>query len=536
MVREQFLFLNIPEQLFLLKRGLENFIPLIPLSFDSADIERSVSYLKRKGHRYALVYDRGFGSLRKLIDNSDHADEFFLYDADAAVALRESGYEGKISLFSSFMSLSFPDFYREFKIRPVLFGEKNYKTAVKNGLNPIYFASRKRCIADFNTCVSRKGDLQNFHDCDMRCREKSFYANSVEYPFSIHPDMVAPEDAESVLVYSDRFVPDAVRKGEPIAAPLNRHWNYSYHIGSKIVKTGRKLQEKNFSFALNRSQQDIYNNSITGFWGYGQNIYRGDWVKAKRATLKDGKLTVQVSTAYEKLMLIEKYDKQTWEDVKKARHFINTMPHKPFLRDREDEPFFESAETPEKKKITVLTDETAKAKAFKQRDVERVALLYRTGQIRPSFNQFLYISGELSEDDISFISNLTRLKGVIVENSIHKILFERLFEGNVQILMHPLMIRQKTRAPIYITLRLPIFHSFFTSEKGRDYRWPNLGIEIKNRRDYAVFFSNKKVVIDGEKPEIWVNLVDANEKSISFIKRETDGLVRNRKGKSKKSR
>lgn len=525
---QKYFFLDSPEQLFLLKRGYPDIIPVIPLYFDNADINRIVAYLQRKSLNFAAVLGGGNETAKDFIRNSKLFKEVFLFNADDASTIRASGYEGKIFLFVSFRELSFPEFFRQHKIRPVVAGIENYEKAMSAQLDPVYFVSSKACVADFNQCVSREGFRQNFNKCDIRCREKAKEQVSGDFPASIKPCLVYPKDAKSVIYYSEQLIPDKINAGVVEPSILNRFWNYAQPIGKKIIKPGRKTGEMKFSFNLSGDDVKLFESGLLSCWAYSGAMYRGNWLKPLKEYVKDDSvLRVTLQERCEKLLLVHRYDETSKKMLKEARHFLYTMPEsKVFLPLQPLEKLVDiKPKLRKRKKLTIIVDKAEYIPMFRSRDVERTVFLYSKNAVSKFYNNYLLIATALSPDDIALILDMPRLKGVVVTDAVMKDFFEAAFKGRRTVIEHPSMVSDSRQKPVYISFQQPVFTSFFVSQNKKDYRWPSLNLEMVNYKEHSVFYFRRKTIANTEGNELWADLVNVNEETARLIKTEADRIL-----------
>lgn len=458
--------------------------------------------------------------------------QIFLFNDDVASILRDNGYEGEIMLFSSFQQLAYPGFFQEFDLIPVVTGKENYNKAVENNLNPLYMISDKRCVAEYGLCANRRGDIQYFYDCDCRCRDKSVDKVGVDFPLSIRPDMTIPDGVSGTVFYSEKLSVEYGKTGELNPSILNSAWNYLWPLGRKILKPGKFKGDNLYHFTLDKESAELFENGLICFWGYRTKMYQGKTIQPRKVTLKgDKNLLVHTHTTYEKLLLIQQYTSKEKEMLKSARHFIFTMPESKFIdipengQEPEQQEGSKKSIQGRKRKVTLIIDNLDRAKIFKGRDVERIVMRFSRA-LPKMFPHYIFASGALEIEDVEFISHMKKLKGIVVPNGVMKIMFERIFNGEKEILLYPTVIRDKKKAPIFLSSSLPVFTSRFISDNRKDYRWPSLNIYLKNHKNYSEFYTRKRTVVTGGKHEVWVDLMQANDKQVAYLKSEVERLIR----------
>jgi hypothetical protein len=528
---EKFYFIQYPEQIFPLKQDLEGIIPVIPVYEDLADFGRIISSIKRWGRPAAVFYERTLYPLKQFLEKSGEFDSVFTIDADVAKALRETGFNGKIYLFSNFRMLIHNGFFNDFKVIPVLSGKANYDLAKNKGLEPVYFVSDKICVADFGLCISRKSDPQCFYNCDNRCREKSISKQGLEFPLSMRPEIIYPENT-SILVFSDKFQFPAVKQGELRDQVLERSWNYRYPLGIEILKPGKTGNGKNYTFPLDRKSAKLFEKGLIEFYGYSGSVYKGRWIKSAKAKLSaEDKLSVSIGETYQNVLMVQRYTEDEKDLLKRARHFIFTLPEKKLLDKIEEEP--ENIEPVKpgpvrkysgKTKLTLITDDIKKFHTFKGRDIERKVLVYKRG-IPTGFPEFLFIAGAINDYDFEDISHMRKLKGIVVPDGIMKEAFERMFPEK-EIVLHPMSYYDPSKSPSFLSASTTIFVSRFKSEKRNSYGWNDINIFLRNQTGFTEFISRKKLSRHGGRKELWVNIADITDEALKYLKSQAELIVR----------
>ncbi|HPA57007.1 MAG TPA: hypothetical protein PLT70_06225 [bacterium] len=528
---EKFYFIQYPEQIFPLKQNIEDIIPVIPVYEDLADFGRIISSIKRWGRPAAVFYERTLYPLKQFLEKSGEFDSVFTIDADVVKALRETGFNGKIYLFSNFRMLVHNGFFNDFRVIPVVSGKANYDLAKNKGLEPVYFVSDKICVADFGLCISRKSDPQCFYNCDNRCREKSISKQGLEFPLSMKPETIYPEKT-SYLGFSEKLQFPNVKQGELRDQVLERSWNYRFPLGIEILKPGKTGNGKNYTFPLDRKSAKLFEKGLIEFYGYSGSIYKGRWIKSAKAKLSaDDKLSVSIGETYQNVLMVQRYADDEKDLLKRARHFIFTLPEKKLLDKIEEEP--ESIEPVKqgpvrkysgKTKLTLITDDIKKFHTFKGRDIERKVLIYKRG-VPAGFPEFLFIAGAINDYDFEDISHMRKLKGIVVPDGIMKAAFERLFPEK-EIVLHPMSYYDPSKSPSFLSASTTIFVSRFKSEKRNDYGWNDINIFLRNQPGFTEFISRKKLSRHGGRKELWVNIADITDDALKYLKSQAELIVR----------
>ena len=504
---EHFYFIRFPEQIFNLRQNIPDGIPVIPFFDDFETFNRIIASLKRKKSLTAVFYEKSSYPFGLFLQNCAIFDYVFLTDSSIVKPLREAGFTGKIALFSNFRTISFPDFFKDFGVLPVVSGKADFKFAKDNGLEPVYFVSDKACIAEFGLCLSRKSVPQHCFNCDNRCREKSTTKPGLEFPVSMKPDLNAPNDAPFLLFSEKTFFPE-VKTACARDKILEKSWNYRYPVGAEILKPGKTKDSRTYTFLLDKTSSAMFDKDLLGFYGYSGAFYKGKWIDAKNVRkVDDTKLCAEISGSYKSVLMICRYTEEEKDFLKKARHHLYTLPFQEVVPAPPDE-----GSVPEKKKtfrkyserakITLISDDIKKFAAFKSKNIERYVFIYNRN-IPKGFSDYIYIAGNLVEKDFDDIASAEKLKGIVVSDPVMKEVLEKIFP-KLEILLHPLAYSDSEDAPSYLSASTSIFVSRFRSENRNNYAWPDINIFLKNHIGYSEFISHKKMIRNGGKRELWV--------------------------------
>ena len=526
---EHFYFIQFPEQIFNLRQGIPYGIPVLPFFDDFETFNRIIASLKRKKSLTAVFYEKSSYPFGLFLQNCAIFDYVFLTDSSIVKPLREAGFTGKIALFSNFRTISFPDFFKDFGVLPIVSGKADFKFAQDNGLEPVYFVSDKACIAEFGLCLSRKSVPQHCFNCDNRCREKSTAKPGLEFPVSMKPDLNAPDDA-SFLLFSERtFFPEVKTTGAKEKI-LEKSWNYRYPVGVEILKPGKTSNKREYLFPLDKNSARFFDKDLIGFYGYSGAFYKGKWVEALNVKkLDDSRLYAEIPGTYESVLMICRYTEDEKDFLKRARHYIYTLPVQEIvpLPEKTENEKSEKKKTfrkySERAKLTLVSDDIKKFAAFKSKNVERRVLIYNR-QIPKGFSDYIYIAGNLVEKDFDDIAGAEKLKGIVVPDTVMKEVLEKIFP-KLEILLHPFAYSSSAEAPSYLSASTSIFVSRFRSENRNNYAWPDINIFLKNHIGYSEFISHKKMIRNGGKRELWVSIAGISDNALIFLKSQSDKMI-----------
>ena len=525
---EHFYFIQFPEQIFNLRQNIPDGIPVIPFFDDFETFNRIIASLKRKKSPTAVFYDKNSYPLDLFLQNRDIFDFVFTFEADTAKTLRQSGFKGKIALFANFRMISTPAFFKDFAIDPIVSGKTDCELAKTNGLEPVYFVSDKACVAEFGLCLSRKSTPQHCFNCDNRCREKSTAKPGLEFPVSMKPDLNAPDDVPFLLFSEKTFFPEVKTNGAKEKI-LEKSWNYRYPVGAEILKPGKTADKKNYSFVLDKTSSAMFDKGLIGFYGYSGAFYKGKWIEATNVRKSgESKLSAEIQGTYESVLMICRYTEDEKDFLKRARHYLYTLPLSEVV------PAPEKTENmPEKKKnfrkyserakLTLISDDIKKFAAFKSKNIERRVLIYDRN-IPKNFPDYIYIAGTLNDKDIADISEMPKLKGIVVSNTVSLETSRNIFP-NLEILLHPLSDMNSAEVPSYLSASTSVFVSRFKSENRNNYSWPDINIFLKNHTGFSEFISHKKMIRNGGKRELWVSIAGISDDALRFLKSQADQMI-----------
>ena len=128
------------------------------------------------------------------------------------------------------------------------------------------------------------------------------------------------------------------------------------------------------------------------------------------------------------------------------------------------------------------------------------------------------------EKDFEDIASVEKLKGIVVSDIIMKEVLQKIFP-KLEILLHPFAYSDSEEAPSYLSASTSIFVSRFRSENRNNYAWPDINIFLKNHIGYSEFISHKKMIRNGGKRELWVNIADISDDAVRFLKSQAILMV-----------
>jgi len=526
---EHFQLLAFPEQLSAITRK-KKIIPIIPLWFPRVDLNRIVPWLRRRELPFALAFDRELAPEAYLTQAFGLTDRLFLFSPEDVETARAAKFAGELFLFSSGAMLSWPQWYRDHAVRPVVSALPNWTAAA--GLDPLYLATTKRCIAEFDACRSRAGALQQFTKCDNRCRDKVRDRQSVGAPFSLRPEYVYPPDAEAFVAYDESIAPADPRSAKLPDPVLNEAWNYQWPIGRRILTEAHKTGETRYHFNLHDEEKRLYETGLIGFWAYGESIYDGGWIAPLKVTPFKGRLLLTLAASVRKLLMIQTYDAATHDLFKRARHQLYTMPEQLLFAPVETEPLEEVPRIGSRKQVrlTLILDDLERKAFFRIRDIDRVALIYDGRPIGKFFNNYLYIPFAVNEEEARQIAAQTRLRGVIVLDRLMRRMFQTLFAGTKrEVLLHPAALVAGEDAPSYLAGAEQVFRSCYTSERRKNYQWKGNGMLLANYRSWSFFLKGTRLLKEGNLPELWIDIIGSDDESVRALKVRAERFLKEKR-------
>ena len=69
------------------------------------------------------------------------------------------------------------------------------------------------------------------------------------------------------------------------------------------------------------------------------------------------------------------------------------------------------------------------------------------------------------------------------------------------------------------------FISKLRSENRNNYAWSDINIFLKNHIGFSEFISHKKMIRNGKKRELWVNIADISDDAMRFLKNQADQMI-----------
>ncbi len=506
-------------------------IPVIPLWFPRADLNRIVPWARRRELPFALAFDRERVPADYFRQALTLADRLFLFSPEEVEAARAAKFSGELFLFSGGTMLSWPQWYRDHAVRPVVSALPNWEASA--GLDPLYLATTKRCVAEFGACRSRGGSLQQFTYCDHRCRDKVHDRQSVGAPFSLRPEYVHPPDAVACVAYDETALNPALpRSAKPVVPILNEAWNHPWPIGRRILTEAHKTSDTRFYFNLSADEKRLFEEGLFGYWGYRESIYDGGWVTPVKATPFKGRLLLTLAAPVRKLLLVQTHDAASRELFKRARHQLYTMPEQALFAPviTEEEPPALRIASRKQVRLTLILDDPERKTFFRIRDIDRVALLYDGTPVGKFFNNYLYIPFPLTDEEARKIASHTRLRGVIVQDRLMRRMFQILFAGSKrEVLLHPAVLMTDEESPSYLAGNEQVFRSCYTSERRKDYQWKGTGMRLVNYRSHSFFFKEARLLREGDLPELWIDVLGCDDDTVRALKVRAERFLKEKR-------
>lgn len=535
---EHFQLLASPEQLSAITRK-KKIIPIIPLWFPRADLNRIVPWLRRRELPFALAFDRELAPVAYLTQAFGLTDRLFLFSPEDVETARAAKFAGELFLFSSGAMLSWPQWYRDNAVRPVVSALPNWEAALSinsgqaSGLDPLYLATTKRCIAEFGACRSRGGAPQQFVKCDNRCRDKVRDRQSVGVPFSLRPEYVYPSDAAAFVAYDESIAPVDPRPATISEPVLNNAWNYPWPIGRRILTEAHKTGETRYHFNLHDDDKKLYESGLLGFWAYTEGIYDGGWITPLKVTPFKGRLLLTLASSVRKLLMIQLHDAATHDLFKRARHQLYTMPEQALfapVETTDPEPEQPLVGSRKQVRLTIILDDAERKSFFRIRDIDRVALIYDGRPVGKFFNSYLYIPFAVTEEEARQIAAQTRLRGVIVQDRLMRRMFQTLFANSKrEVLLHPMALVRGEDAPSYLAGAEQVFRSCYTSERRKNYQWKAAGMLLANYRSWSFFLKGARIMKEGNLPELWIDIIGSDDESVRALKMRAERFLKEKR-------
>ncbi len=520
---KQFYLITYPEQLFFFRDNDSFQKPVVSLNLSEDVLGRIIPYFKRKEIAFSLFWNSSFTTADSIAELIKDAEVLFLDEDYSIKYFREKlEYKGKIALFVSGLQLENVEFFKKYKVLPIVSTSKLVDFCEKLGLESIFFSSSKRCIASNGTCISKNGRVQTFLNCDSRCREKTNSMAKVDYPFSLRPIKLIDKNIDKVFVFSEELNPKSIIKSSKISEFLEKNWNYRFPIGKEILEAGKNVGIKRFFFRTNPRMVKTIKDGLTFFWGYSGNIYKGKKIEPLKLFWKEENKNffVTIKENVEKLLLIQRFDVNQINEIKTAKHFLTTLPQQKVFERKKIEKINKNI-IAKKVLVTVLTDDVSKSSVFKSGFAKRTVFNGNLSKIPKDFHGFALVV------DIKSIKTetLKQLKGVVVTNFVVYDFFKNNKDFSGEILFHPLYVSEKRNKPWFITTRTPVFISDFVSEKPINYTWPREFVRMTNNKNYSVFYKERKFVVRGNVPELWIDVSKTDSRTAMFLKKQSEQII-----------
>jgi len=520
---KQFYLITYSEQLFFFRKSNSSYEPVISLNLSEDTLGRIIPYFKRKDISFSLFWNSKFSTPNSISQIINDATILFLNEDSFVQYFRENlKYKGKIALFVNTLQLKNVNFFKKYNVIPIVSTSNLVDFCKKHNLENIFFNTTKRCIASNGTCISKNGNVQTFLNCDSRCREKSNSISKIDFPFSLKPIKTIPKNSQNILFYSEELNPITDPKISYHSEFLEKNWNYHFSIGKKIIKAGKSISIKRFFFKTNLDIAKAVKEGITFFWGYSGNIYKGRKITPEKLHWKEENrhFFVTIKETVDKLLLVQKFDLSQINQIKTAKHFLATLPQQKVIERKRIE-INKEISFVKKIKLTVITDELSKPLVFKSGFVKRVVFNGNLERIPKDFKGYALV---LDINSIK-IEVLQQLKGIVVTNFTTYDYFKNHDKFTGEILFHPLYLSKNRNKPWFLTNRLAIFISDFISEKNVNYIWKKEFIKMENKDSFSLFYKEKKFLVRGTIPELWVDISKTDSKTALFLKKQSEQII-----------
>jgi len=520
----QFRLLAYPEQVVSAVRA--GVVPVVPLWFPRDDLNRIVPWLVRKGLPFGVAHERRLVAPERLAEGRREADALLCFSPDAAEEARRLRFSGEVLLFANSAMLSFPRWFRELAVRPVVKDKASWEAA--QGLDPLFFVTTKSCVAEWGACRSRSGLLQQFVSCDNRCREKTRERSSVEAPLSVCPVLRFPETATDILSYDEGSgIPFEPREGLFSADDLAAVWNSVWPIGRRIVAEAHRTGNESFYFNLHAGELRLWEEGRARLWAYRGNLYDGWWADAARTTRAKGRLLVTLSSPARKLLMVEGRTPGEHDEFKRERHQIYTMP----LGDLFSSP---DATTPDEerrpatvpRRMTLVLDDMERRAFFRIRDIARVALLYAGGTVSRFFDHYLYLPFPVAEETLNALVAHRRLRGFVVQDRLFRRKLEELCGGGKEVFLHPAFLEADEPGPSCLVACEQVFRSPYRVSGRALKGWPDIRIRPYPLGIGSLFLRDAAWSREGSSPELWVDIVGAAPAAVRAVKVRAERMIR----------
>lgn len=526
---EKFLFLHNPEHIAFIREKSE-LLPVLPYEFSEEDTGRILGWLKRRGIKSYLLFNRNI-TTSEILAVSGFVKGIFLFSAGVAAKLRSKDYTGEIFLFSSRADIQASCFFKSQKIRPVVFSSETYNEFTENGLKPLLLLTSKKCIADVGSCISYKGNVQDFTSCDIRCRTKCGEHSAAKHPFSLEPDFTMKGN-ESILIYNEKFSFPKIRV-EDKNRFIDRLWNYTWSVGNAIVSKAEKVGAETWLFKLSEKEKKIAKKGQLGIYCYDENIYDGEFVEPVKLNDFGSKVFAVLDMSVKKFEKVLLCVVQTTEDAqlfKNARHFIYTMPENDAYQKDVIE-YDTDINRGGRGKALLVVDDISKASVFRKGFINEVIYDLPFEALPPKSNISWLLGWNKDKTVFEKIENSTNIKRVyLYSEAMLYALKEKISRKDIEFYILPLYRSANQVKPHILTNYLTIFISPYNTYKSKNYNWKSLKISTKNRKKHTLFIENNRFFLEGNSNDLWIDLRTTSVSELATIKKDAETLKNSLKG------
>jgi len=503
--------------------------PVVPLWFSRDDLNRIIPWLVRKKIPFACAHSRTLVSYERLGEALKWTSGFFCFTPEVVEMARAARYDGEIFLFSNVAMLSWPAWYRDNAVRPVVSSRRGWMVA--QGLSPLFFVTTKRCIAEWGTCRSRCGEIQTVVACDHRCRDKARGRRTVDAPLSLQPYHRFPAGSDALLSYNEEtLTPLNPEEGDLPPDELSEEWNYRLSIGHRIITEARRRESCLFSIDLREEERVLFNEGLIGFWAYERSLYDGRWTTPREVLTTKRHLLLTFSEPIRKLLVIQRDTPESYAAFKRARHHIYTMPSESFFMtpDKSEREGAEFTAGVMPRRMFLVLDSLERRNFFKSRHVAQVSVLYTGGPLNRFFEYYLYLPFAVSEEDVRAIVAHRWLKGVVVQDRLLRRMFEAAFRGTKKVFLHPALLDPEEPGPSCLVACEQVFRSPHRVAEKASHGWKSLRVRPYPLPNGTMFLRDTPWFRPGDTDELWVDIIGATDERVRTIKGRAECFLKRR--------
>jgi hypothetical protein len=92
-------------------------------------------------------------------------------------------------------------------------------------------------------------------------------------------------------------------------------------------------------------------------------------------------------------------------------------------------------------------------------------------------------------------------------------------------MLHPAAYADSSLAPSLLAASTNVMTSRYLSEKRNNYSWRDINITVKNYAGHTNFITRKRILKNGGKKELWVDLTDINDAALRYLKAQAEDVV-----------